>query len=285
MDKSDLKILVIGLGEIGYSNSEYMTKKGLHVDGFDINPDAVFRAIKDGVIKKEASSFSNYDFYVICVSTHKPENMSIPYLDGVFEIVEKISKEGKSGSLLGIDSTIPRGTSQEIANLLNHKLHVVHVPHRYYKFEKEKHGVNQTRVIGSYDDCCFELAEKIYGKILGIPLHKVSNIDIAEMTKIAENSYRYVQIAFAEELKMLCDNIGINFDELRDAINTKWNVDILEAQKGIGGHCLPKDSQMILNLEQGGIKNSIIESSKKIDSQYRMHIKKKKSLTILTEIS
>lgn len=283
MNKTDLRILIIGLGEIGYSNSEYMTKQGLHVDGFDINPDAVSRAIKDGVIKKEALSFSDYDFYVICVSTHKPENMFIPYLDGVFEIAERIAKEGKSGSLLGIDSTIPQGTAKEIEKILNHRLHVVHVPHRYYKFEKEKHGVNQKRVIGSCHDCCHNLAEEIYGKILEIPLHKVNDIDVAELTKIAENSYRYVQIAFAEEMKMLCDNIGINFEELRSAINTKWNVNVLEAQNGIGGHCLPKDSQMVLDIGRGYIKNSIIESSKKIDSQYRIHISKKKPLTLSTE--
>lgn len=277
MNKSEFKILVIGLGEIGYSNSEYMTKKGLHVDGFDINPHAVIRAIKNGVIKKAALSFSNYDFYVICISTHNPENMFIPYLDGVFQIVERISKEGKIGSLLGIDSTIPQGTAKKIEKILNHRLHVVHVPHRYYKFEKEEHGVNQTRVIGSCHDCCHNLAEEIYGKILDIKLHKVNNIDIAELTKIAENTYRYIEIAFAEELKMLCDNIGINFEELRSAINTKWNINILEAQNGIGGHCLPKDSQMLLDIERSHIKDGIIEASKKIDSQYRIHISKKKA--------
>jgi len=74
---------------------------------------------------------------------------------------------------------------------------------------------------------------------LGIPLYPVSNIEIAEITKIAENAHRYLQIALAEDLYLYCQGNGINFQELRDALNTKWNVDILEPRDGIGGHCLP----------------------------------------------
>lgn len=267
------KILIIGLGEIGYTNAEYMTSIGLWVDGYDINNKAIERALSNNVIKNKADSFSDYDYYLICISTHKPENMFVPYLDGLYETVYRLLREGKNGALLGIDSTVPQNTTERILKILNHKMHVVHVPHRYYRYEKTEHGVKQQRVLGACEKCCFDVGRKFYGHILEIPLYPVSNPDVAELTKIVENSYRFVQIAFSEEMKMICDNIGVDFEELRNAINTKWNIDMLQAIDGIGGHCLPKDSQMVLDLSKKFLSDSILESSKKIDSQYRMHIK------------
>src|SRR6188472_1797494 len=83
-------------------------------------------------------------------------------------------------------------------------------------------------------------------KSLDIRMHAVPQIEIAEITKIAENAHRYLQIAFAEDLYLYCQANNINFAELRDALNTKWNVNILEPRDGIGGHCLPKDTKMFL---------------------------------------
>lgn len=266
------KVLVVGLGEIGYTNAEYMTKQGLWVEGYDINPEATKRALGNNIIKRESQGFAGYDYYIICVSTHKPENQFIPYLDGLYEVVYRIAREGTKGALLGVDSTIPRGTTRKIHQILDHKLHVVHVPHRYYRFEKQEHGVNQKRVFGACEDCCYDKAVEFYGKLLQIPLHRTNDPDVAELTKVAENAYRYVEIAFVEELKVLCDNIGLEFAELRQAINTKWNTNLLEAKGGIGGHCLPKDSQMLLDICKEIIPNSIIEAAKKVDSQYRVHL-------------
>ena len=116
------------------------------------------------------------------------------------------------------------------------------------------------RIIGGAYDCCFRAGMQFYnginsieegrerdpdiihnsGNNLGIPLHSVSSIEIAETTKVVENCNRYLQIAFAEELYLYCQANDINFPELRDALNTKWNVNILEPREGIGGHCLPK---------------------------------------------
>jgi UDP-N-acetyl-D-mannosaminuronate dehydrogenase len=266
------KVLVIGLGEIGYSNAEYMTGLGIWVDGFDIKKEAISKAIKNEVIKKEAENFSGYDYYLICVSTHKLENMNVPDLSGIYQVVFKILKEGKNGSLLGIDSTIPLGTTKKINEILNHKLHVVHVPHRFYKYEKDQHGVNQKRVIGACQNCCYDKGRQFYSQILEIPLQPVDEPEIAELTKIVENSYRYVEIAFAEEMRILCDKLNLNFEHLRSAINTKWNINMLKAIKGIGGHCLPKDSQMVLDISKQNLSCSIIDTAKQIDEEYRLHI-------------
>jgi UDP-N-acetyl-D-mannosaminuronic acid dehydrogenase len=145
--------------------------------------------------------------------------------------------------------------------LLNHRLHVVHAPHRWYALEEKEHGVNQLRVIGGARGCCLTVGLQFYGsyndtevgnyrtistsyKDLRIAMHPVSKVETAEIAKIAENAHRYLQIAFAKELYLYCQANNINFPELRDALNTKWNVQILEPRDGIGGHCLPKDTKM-----------------------------------------
>jgi nucleotide sugar dehydrogenase len=274
-DSEKRKILVIGLGQIGYSNAEYLHSLGVQVDGFDISEKAVERAIKDGIIDKKASDFAGYDYYLICISTHQPNDMFTPYQDGIMEVAYRISKEGKPGALVGIDSTIPKGTSKKVLALLNHKMHVVHVPHRYYGPEKQEHGVNQTRVIGACEPCCMEEGKKFYSQMLKIPLHEVSSIEVAEMTKIVENAYRFMEIAFAEELKMVSETAGIDFDELRKAVNTKWNIKVLEAREGIGGHCLPKDSEMFLSVAKNALDSSILSAAKMIDHKYRFYLSQK----------
>jgi len=269
------KILIIGLGQIGYSNAEYLHSLGLRVDGFDISEKAVERAIAAGIIDKKAVNFAGYDYYVICISTHQPNDMFTPYQDGIMEVAYRIAKEGKQGALVGIDSTIPKGTSRKVLALLKHKMHVVHVPHRYFGPEKQEHGVNQMRVIAGCEPCCLAEGKKFYGHMLSVPLYEVSSIEVAEMTKIVENSYRFLEIAFAEELKMVSEAAGIEFEELRKAVNTKWNIKILEAREGIGGHCLPKDTEMFLSVAKNALDSSILSAAKMVDHKFRFYLSQK----------
>ena len=94
--------------------------------------------------------------------------MFSPQIDGLLSIVEKISKEAKSGALVSIESTIPKGTSKKVFEMLNHRLHVAHAPHRWYALEQEEHGVNQLRVLGGVCECCLNVAMQFYdGRVLG----------------------------------------------------------------------------------------------------------------------
>jgi UDP-N-acetyl-D-mannosaminuronic acid dehydrogenase len=92
-----------------------------------------------------------------------------------------------------------------------------------------------------------------------------------------------MEIAFAEELKMFCDYSGIDFTELRDAVNTKWNIKVMEARDGIGGHCLPKDSQMFLDISRNVLKGratSLLDTAHQVDQLYRKHISYKPAVTV-----
>ena len=163
------------------------------------------------------------------------------------------------------------------------------------------------RVIGGVSECCLKLGLEFYGtnngelmtrgvcndevaissdtyrilKNLSIPLHPVSEIEIAELAKIVENSYRYVQIAFAEDLNMYCHKNNLNFNELRNAVNTKWNVSLPEARNGIGGHCLPKDAKMFVQ-EDNAAKSKIVTAAIEVDADFRRYKEEQNPITIKT---
>ena len=104
------KVLVIGLGQLGLPVAKYIKERGFDVYGYDISAKALERAEKIAGIKK-AINFSGFDVYIICVSTHKQEDMFSPQIEGLLSIVQgKISKEAKNGALVAIESTIPKGT-------------------------------------------------------------------------------------------------------------------------------------------------------------------------------
>jgi UDP-N-acetyl-D-mannosaminuronate dehydrogenase len=302
------KVVVIGLGQLGLPVAKYVKEKGFDAYGYDINEKAMSVAESNFGIKK-ASSFNDFDVLIICVSTHVPHDMFSPQVDGLMSVVEKISREAKTGALISIESTIPKGTSQKVFEKLDHRLHVVHAPHRWYALEEQDHGVNQLRILGGVSKCCLQEGLKFYdGKIsvsdkeatlsstfspaassaasaassaagaeahaLSIPMHPVSSIEVAELTKIIENAHRYLQIAFAEELYLYCRTNNISFTELRDSLNTKWNVEVLEPRDGIGGHCLPKDTKMFIN-SSNATRSKILQAAIEIDEDYREYIQRR----------
>jgi UDP-N-acetyl-D-mannosaminuronic acid dehydrogenase len=280
------KVLVIGLGQLGLPVARYVKQRGFDTYGYDISPKAMELAQKTAAIEN-ATNFSEFDVFILCVSTHKPDDIFSPQIDGLLSIVQRISNEAKSGALVSIESTVPKGTSKKVFEILNHSLHVVHAPHRWYSLEENIHGVNQLRVIGGVCECCLKAGMQFYDgtdsvsvnsqsysssssipKSLGIPMHPVSEVEIAETTKIVENAHRYLQIAFAEDLYLYCQANNINFRELRDALNTKWNVEILEQREGIGGHCLPKDTKMFLQSSHRS-KSKILTAAVDVDENYK----------------
>lgn len=270
---SKMKVCVAGLGQIGFPVAQYVHAKGLEVIGYDINPDTVKRATETGKFKATSvwKDIPQVDVYIICVTTGQINDS--PDLSAVFTVCKNISEKSNASALVSIESTIIPGTSRKVfESIFKGKIHLVHVPHRYWADEPEKHGVNQIRVIGAVNQESLALGVKFYQETLGIPMHKVSSIEIAEMCKITENSHRYLQIAFAEDLKMMCEKIGINFDDLRAACNTKWNVDIPQAKEGIGRHCLPKDIRYVISLTP----SILLEAAINVDKKYREWLTKKK---------
>jgi len=253
------KVCVLGLGVIGLPTALHISKF-YDVVGYDINPKAVEKANIKG-LKSFYEKIPYADLYVIAVSTCINED-DTPDMSNIHDVCKKITKINAE-SLICIESTISMGTCRNISEKFSLK-NIVHCPHRFWEGDIVNYGIVQTRVFGALNDESYRLG-KIFYENQSIPIIEVASIEIAEMCKVAENAYRFVQIAFAEELKIICDKCGLSFEELRDSCNTKWNIEILEARDGIVGHCLPKDVRYLCNI----LKSPLLSGAIRADELYK----------------
>ena len=190
------------------------------------------------------------DVYLIVVPTpfkakHEPD---ISYVESATKTVIPFLKEG---DLFIIESTSPVGTTEKMAELifaerpeLKGRIHIAYCPERVLPGNVIFELVNNDRVIGGIDDDSADAAAEFYGKFVSGQLHK-TNCRTAEMCKLVENSSRDVQIAFANELSMICEKAGINVWELISLANKHPRVNILQPGCGVGGHCIAVDPYFI----------------------------------------
>ncbi len=259
-------VCVVGLGVVGLPTARYFHEHGCELVGYDINRSAVANARKWITATDDARRIpSDMDVFVICVSTKVSGDH--PDTANVYDACRMIS--AFSPKLISIESTVPVGTCRNLHNtILDQGTNLVHVPHRYWEGDKHNCGVRQLRVAAAIDLKSRIQASEFYTS-LGIPLVEVHPIEIAEMAKTVENAYRYVQIAFAEELSQICGRIGLDFERLRSACNSKWNIDIPEARDGIGGTCLPKDIRYVVSAaRQAGCEADLLLSAIQVDRNY-----------------
>ncbi len=263
-----MKACFMGLGYIGLPTAIISSQHGINVCGVDINPNVVEKTnrgelhiVEPGLqdlLKKAVASKSlvasttpvESDVYLIVVPTpfkakHEPD---ISYVESATKTVIPFLKEG---DLFIIESTSPVGTTEKMAELifaerpeLEGRIHIAYCPERVLPGNVIFELVNNDRVIGGIDDASADAAAEFYGKFVSGQLHK-TNCRTAEMCKLVENSSRDVQIAFANELSMICEKAGINVWELISLANRHPRVNILQPGCGVGGHCIAVDPYFI----------------------------------------
>lgn len=232
----------MGLGNVGLPVAVHVSKC-FPTFGYDVSEKAVARALESGVTA--SVTLEDADIYVVIVNTWF-RNGAVD-TSAVEDCCNRISKENPE-ALISFESTLAAGTARRMSSTYNLS-RVVVCPHRWWSEDTKSHGVVQLRVIGALDRESMEQGTSFY-RVLGVPLHRLSSLEMAELTKIVENSHRFVQIAFAEEVALIAQKNGLDFKELREACNTKWNVEILEPRNGIGRECLPKDIRFLLQLDE-----------------------------------
>ena len=258
MNNSRWKVCIIGLGTVGMPTAKYIASRKIEVYGYDI----VNKKNDRFPITTNWEEIPHERINVYLITVWLGIKNGKPDLTALEDIAKKISVTNPD-ALIAIESTIPVGTSRKISKKYGLEK-IVHVPHRYWIEDPVNHGVRHLRVFGALNKESKKIGLEFY-RDLDIPLYIVEPIEVVEMSKIAENAYRFVQIAFAEELKTICDQLGIDFNKVRETCNTKWNVEILEAREGIGGTCLPKDIRFLLYLAK---KAPILEAAIKSDEIY-----------------
>jgi UDP-N-acetyl-D-mannosaminuronic acid dehydrogenase len=176
---------------------------------------------------------------------HEPD---ISYVEAATRSVLPYLKEG---DLYIIESTSPVGTTDKMANLifsgrpeLKDKLYIAYCPERVLPGNVIYELVHNDRVIGGIDEISTERAVAFYSRFVKGELHR-TNARTAELCKLTENSSRDVQIAFANELSLICDKAGINVWELIALANKHPRVNILQPGSGVGGHCIAVDPYFI----------------------------------------
>lgn len=271
-------VSVIGLGYIGLPTAAMFASRRVKVVGVDINQHAVdtinqgkihivepeldmivHAAVTEGLLRATTIPEAA-DAFLIAVPTPFTENLE-PDLAYVQAAAESIAPVLKKGDLVILESTSPVGTTEKMAQWLADArpdlcfpdgsdsevdVNVAYCPERVLPGQVVRELVENDRIIGGLTPTCAERAAEVYRIFVAGHL-LFTNARTAEMSKLTENSFRDVNIAFANELSLICDKLGINVWELIKLANRHPRVNILQPGCGVGGHCIAVDPWFIVD--------------------------------------
>jgi UDP-N-acetyl-D-mannosaminuronic acid dehydrogenase len=270
MNKNQIDAVFMGLGYIGLPTAAFAASKGLNILGVDVNP-TVIETINKGeihiiephlseLVKKVVESgklqavmkpqTANAYFIVVPTPFKQNHRADISYVESAARMVIPCLK---AGDLFVIESTSPVMTTEKIAALiwkerpeLKGKIYIAYCPERVLPGNVIYELEHNDRVIGGINPESTQKAIEFYSCFVKGTLHP-THARTAEMCKLTENSSRDVQIAFANELSMICDKAGINVWELIALANKHPRVNILQPGSGVGGHCIAVDPWFIVS--------------------------------------
>jgi len=281
MQKNTKKIVVLGLGYIGLPTASILATKGHQVVGVDIRGDVVATinsgnihiiepdldtlvrsAVNSGRLKASLVP-EPADTFIIAVPTpfmQTAANPKAPDLSYVEAATRSIAPFLNIGNLIILESTSPVGTTEKIANILaalrpdlcqapaNNQLsvYIAHCPERVLPGHIIRELVDNDRIIGGITQNAAKEAQELYKSFCHGDIY-LTDSKTAEMAKLVENSFRDVNIAFANELSIICDQLGINVWELIELANRHPRVNILNPGPGVGGHCIAVDPWFIVD--------------------------------------
>ncbi len=261
-------ICVIGLGYIGLPTAALLANRGFNVFGVDVNKH-VIDTINQGkihIVEPELDVFvqsavnsgklvadfvpKEADVFMIAVPTPFHDGY-VPNIDYVISATKSIAPFLKPGNVVILESTSPIGTTDKIEATLKEMgiategLYIAHCPERVLPGKVMKELIENDRIVGGVTPEATKIVKEFYETFVsGAVL--ATTAKTAEMCKLTENSYRDTNIAFANELSMICDKAGINVRELIELANKHPRVNILQPGAGVGGHCIAVDPWFIV---------------------------------------
>ena len=288
------KICIMGMGYIGLPTAALLANRDYQVHGVDVNQH-VIDTINRGeihIVETELDTFVRSavqsgslmvnidpvesDIFMIAVPTpfhtdklNEITNSPIPNIDYIVNATKKIAPYVKSGNLILLESTSPVGTTDMMADVLKKEgvdidnIFIAHSPERVLPGHIMRELIENDRVVGGINDKSTVKASEFYRTFVeGEVLETTAKT--AEMAKLTENSFRDVNIAFANELSVLCDDIDINVGELISLANKHPRVNILNPGCGVGGHCISVDPWFIVDSANG--KAKMIEQARRTNN-------------------
>jgi UDP-N-acetyl-D-mannosaminuronic acid dehydrogenase len=294
------KVCVVGLGYIGLPTSALLANRGYDVLGVDIAQDVV-DTINQGkihIVEPELDTFvcsavesgrfiadtkpDVADIFIIAVPTpfrstpstidDQPSALGrhtpIPNIDYVISATRSIAPYVREGNIVILESTSPVGTTDKVEEVLKEegvdtsKLHIAHCPERVLPGRIMCELIENDRIIGGTTPEATKITADFYREFVQGEVLE-TDAKTAEMTKLTENSFRDVNIAFANELSMLCDQFGIDVLELIRLANRHPRVNILQPGCGVGGHCIAVDPWFIVDAGKGSAR--LIETARRVN--------------------
>jgi len=289
--RSDKSICIIGLGYIGLPTAALLANRGYSVYGVDINQhvvDTINRgeihivepeldicvrsAVNSGRLKADTKP-AEADIFILAVPTpfhHTdiPNACPSPNIDYVIAATRSIAPYVREGNIVILESTSPVGTTDRVAEVLAEngidmdKVHVAHCPERVLPGHIMHELVENDRIVGGVTPEATRVTAEFYHTFVKGDVLE-TDAKTAEMAKLTENSFRDVNIAFANELSMLCDQFGINTLELIALANRHPRVNILQPGCGVGGHCIAVDPWFIVDAGKGTAR--LIETARRVN--------------------
>lgn len=281
-------ITVLGLGYIGLPTAIVLAKAGHQVNGFDVN-EKVIETLNTGTIHivennlqeaysqvlesgkfKAFTGIQSADIYIICVPTpfEKKSDEKIADLTYVKNAAKMLGKYIKKNDLVILESTVPPLTTALMTEILEKEsglkhgeFYTAHCPERVLPGRILYELEHNDRIIGSANEKAAQMTKELYDTFVKEGTCYVTDDVTAEMCKLVENTYRDVNIAFANEISIICDQLGIDVFKMIELANKHPRVNIMTPGVGVGGHCLAVDPWFIV--EKFKNCSQVIEAARK----------------------
>ena len=291
--KTNTKISVIGLGYIGFPTALVVSNNNFHVTGVDNNINLIDNLKKNKIHlseneikkffiksqKKNKIKFTTKpvisDIFIICVPT--PLRNNKPDISSVLKAVESIYPVLKNGDTIIIESTCPVGTTifihEKINKFFKQKIsfNLAYSPERVLPGDIFNEILNNDKIVGGINKPSTDIVANFFKKIINGKIYK-TNSKMAELCKLVENSYRSLNIAFANELSLLCYKNSMEINTLIKLANQHKRVNILKPSIGVGGHCIPIDPNFLKEFDKQN--TTLISLSNSINKKKTNTVKK-----------
>lgn len=286
--KGDTKLALVGLGYvglpiavefakhvnvIGYNHNEARIK--LYNSGIDPTMEVGDEVIKSTQVEFTADEkkLSEASFIIVAVPTPVNEDTT-PNLEPVIEASHTVGRNIQKGAIVCYESTVYPGITEDVCAPIIEKesglkcgvdWKIAYSPERINPGDKVHRLTTICKIVSGMDSETRDVVKSVYDIVMKAGTYPVSNIKTAEAVKVVENSQRDINIAFMNEIAMICDKLGIDTNEVIDGMNTKWNA--LGFKPGlVGGHCIGVDPYYLTNIaERLGYHSQIILNGRKVN--------------------